>query len=443
MTQTRRSVLHGVLQGAAVVLPIPLLDQFLDGNGAAMASGAPLPRRFGSWFWGLGANVDRWVPDRVGPDYDVKAELKPIEPYKKDVTILSGFNVELDGRPNTPHVAGVWTLRTGSAPIRNDEVDAPSLDVIIANAIGGGARFRSVELTAVGEPMASVSRQSASVVNPSEASPVAFYERVFGAGFQNPNTADFKPDPALMVRQSVLSGVSEQRQKLMQEAGSADRQRLDQYFTSIREIEDQLALELQKPAPADACAVVSKPTEPKIGQEIESVQATHRLMTKLLVMALACNQTRVFTMNYSDATSTVRRPGSTVTHHVLSHEEPVDPVLGYQPETTWFVQRAMEAWADFLTALASVKEGDGRLLDHMLVYAHSDTSLARLHALNNFPIMFAGGAGGRIKTGLHIKSGGAPVTRVGLTAMTAMGLSIGKWGDKSMETSEVVSEALV
>jgi hypothetical protein len=443
VTHSRRSILRGVLHGAAVAVPIPLLDQFLDGNGSAMANGAQLPTRFGTWFWGLGANVDRWAPTKTGSDYDVKEELKPIEPFKQDISILSGFNVELDGRPNTPHVAGVWTLRTGSTPLRNDEVDAPSLDVIIAKAVGGGARFRSLDMTSVGDPTVSFSRQSASIINPCETSPVALYERVFGSGFQNPNSADFKPDPAVMLRRSVLSGVSDQRQALIRQAGATDRERLDQYFTSIRDLEDQLALELQKPPPADACAVVGRPGDTPIGPEIDSVRTNHRLMTNLLVMALACNQTKIFNMNYSDAASTIRKPGSEVTHHVLSHEEPIDPQLGYQPETTWFVQRAMEALGEFIAALAKVKEGDGRLLDHMLVYIHSDTSFARVHALNNFPIMFAGQANGRVRTGLHIRGNGTPATRTGLTAMAVMRAPIDRWGTNSMETEQVIGEVLV
>jgi hypothetical protein len=443
MTRTRRSVLRGALQGATVAVSLPLLDQFLDGNGEAMAGGAPLPTRFGTWFWGCGMNPARWVPTKTGPDYDIPIELKPIEPYKQDITILSGFNIELDGRPNSPHIGGVWTLRTGTAPIRNDEVDAPSLDVIIAEAMGAGTRFRSLDLTSIGTPTTSFSRQSASVINPSETSPVALYARVFGSGFQNPNAAGFKPDPALMVRRSVLSGVSDQRQKLLRDASIADRQRLDQYFTSIRELEDQLALELQKPAPADACVAPGRPADTPIGAEIESVTANHKLMTDLLVMALACNQTKVFNVAFSDGASSLRKTGSTVTHHTLTHEEPVDDKLGYQPEASWFIDRSMEAWAGFVGALANVKEGSGRLLDHMLVYGHSDTSFAKVHSLQNIPVMFAGAANGRVKTGLHIQGAGTPVTRTGLTAMAVMRAPIDKWGTGSMETDKVVSEVLV
>ena len=80
---TRRKVLKGMLQGSAVTVALPLLDCFLDGKGTLLASGAPIPTRFGTWFWGCGINAARWVPDKIGVDYDLKPELVPIGPYKK------------------------------------------------------------------------------------------------------------------------------------------------------------------------------------------------------------------------------------------------------------------------------------------------------------------------------------------------------------------------
>jgi hypothetical protein len=131
-----------------------------------------------------------------------------------------------------------------------------------------------------------------------------------------------------------------------------------------------------------------------------------------------------------------------VTHHTLTHEEPIDETLGYQPQATWFVDRAMEAFAAFIGALAAVNEGDGTLLDHSLVYAHSDTSFAKTHALDNIPVLIAGRAGGRLKTGIHVAGNGDVVSRTGFTAMRVMGVDLEKWGTKSMETSKLVSEIL-
>ncbi|HEX7742541.1 MAG TPA: DUF1552 domain-containing protein, partial [Sphingobium sp.] len=99
----RRTVLRGLFQGAAVGVSLPLLDYFLDNNGAALANGKPIPVRFGTWFWGLGVTEDRWKPTKIGADYDVPFELKPIEQYRDRISILSGFDVLLDGKPNLPH----------------------------------------------------------------------------------------------------------------------------------------------------------------------------------------------------------------------------------------------------------------------------------------------------------------------------------------------------
>jgi hypothetical protein len=109
-----------------------------------------------------------------------------------------------------------------------------------------------------------------------------------------------------------------------------------------------------------------------MGLDIGQVRARHRAMTDLLVMALTCNQTKVFNMVYSDSASSLVRKGSERTHHILTHEEPIDPTLGIQPNASWFVNRAIEEWAYFVEAMARTSEGDGSLLDHALVYAHTD-----------------------------------------------------------------------
>src|SRR5437763_488779 len=124
---SRRWMLRSALTGAGVVVGLPLLDCFLDGNGTALASGAPVPVRFGTWHWGLGVNPDRFYPKKIGAGYDVQAEFKPLEPYKDQITVLSGFNAMLDGRPNLPHQAALWTLRSGTAPEKSTG-DAPSFD---------------------------------------------------------------------------------------------------------------------------------------------------------------------------------------------------------------------------------------------------------------------------------------------------------------------------
>ena len=439
----RRSLLRGMVGGGAISVALPFLDCFLDENGTALAAGkAPLPVRFGTWFWGCGITPERWTPTRVGTDYDIPVEMKPIEPFKSQVTILSGFGIGLDGATNHPHITGNTALRTGAVPARPTDVDAPSLDILISDAIGGASRFRSLELACTGDAKVSYSMRSASVRNPSEVSPLSVYARIFGPEFQDPNAAVFKPDPRIMTRLSVLSAVKEDRRSLMAELGVRDRARLDEYFTALRQTEQQLELQLQKPPPAEACAIPKKANDSQQGTEIEQVAATHRLMTALLAMALACNQTRVFNMVFSPSTSSLRRSGESTNHHQLTHEELVDTKLGYQPQSTWFVERSLQAWGGFLQVLASIREGDGTLLDNCLVLGHSDCSLAKTHSVMGIPLMLSGRAGGRVRAGMHIVGNGDPITRVGLTLQQVMGVSVSKWGSKSLQTSKNISEIL-
>jgi len=439
----RRAALKGILGGSAVTVGLPLLDCFLNANGTALAAGGRMPVRFGTWFWGCGMTPPRFVPKTLGPNYDIPVELKPIEPFKDRITVLSGFKAMLDGRSNFPHTSGNIAIRTGTAPTKPDDFENPTIDVLVADVIGTGTRFRSLEVTATGDPRHSYSSRSAGARNASETSPLALYTRVFGPEFQDPNAADFKPDPRIMLRQSVLSAVADHRDRLMRNLGAADKARLDEYFTSVRQLEQQLQLQLQKPPPAEACAVPKQPAETPIGTEIGQAVANHALMAQLIAMALACNQTRIFNIVFSDSASSLRKAGSSTTHHQLTHEEQVDATLGYQPEATWFVEQSMSAWGALLGILAAIREGDGTLLDNLLVLGHSDTQFAKTHSVDGIPVMLAGRAGGRLRTGIHVDGNGDPISRIGLTVQQIMGVSVDRWGTGSMQTSKSIGEILI
>ena len=441
MNLDRRTLLRGGMQGAAIAVGLPLLDLFLDGNGQAMAAtGAPMPVRFGTWFWGLGVNPTRWFPTQTGADYDLKIELEAIRAYKHKINILSDFYIPLDGAPNLPHTSGGVGIRTGMAATGEGNLPGASFDVLIGDQIGTKSRFRSLEIASTGGARNSLSGRGGGNLNPAETSPVGLYTRLFGAGFRDPNSASFTPDPNVMARRSVLSAVTDQRKALEAKLGASDKARLDQYFTSVRQLENQLDIELTKPAPMAACRIPRKPAEREVNAEIENVIENHKIMTDLLVMALACDNTRVFNMNFNNGASSLTRIGSTITHHQLTHEEPLDNRLGYQPDVTFFVDKCMEAWAYFVGALDAVPEGDRTLLDNTLVFAHSETEFAKQHTIDNIPMMTAGSAGGRIKTGVHIAGGGTPVTRVGLTLQQVMGVPVDRWGTKSLETNKPISE---
>jgi hypothetical protein len=136
----------------------------------------------------------------------------------------------------------------------------------------------------------------------------------------------------------------------------------------------------------------------------------------------------------------MRMPGRTDTHHLLTHEEAMDKELGYQPMVFWFNQQSMIALAAFIQAFADIKEGDGTLLDNSMIFATSETFYARIHQVDGCPVIAAGKAGGRVKTGIHVVGNGDPISRVGLTAMQAMGLPIATWGTRSLQTSKAITE---
>lgn len=437
---TRRGFLRGTLQGAAVGVGLPILNCTLDDSGRAFAAGGGrIPVRFGTWVWGCGFIPELWIPRETGTGYEMPAHLAPLEPYRDRLAIFSGFDVKLDGVPNKPHVTGCLGLRTG-IPVPDYKVKAPTLDVLISDQIGD-TRFRSIEVCSAGIKR-SYSYRDAGSPNPSEISPLALYHRIFGEGFQDPNAAQFSPDPRFMVRKSVLSATQEERQSLLREVGAEDRHRLDEYFTAIRELEQKLATQLEPPAPVENFAIPEEPRETSLDSEISNVMENHRLMAGLLARALQCNQTRVFNVLFSDTASNLRRPGNSSTHHTLTHEEPLDPALGHQREVAWFAEKSMIAYREFLDAISAIPEGDGTLLDHCLVLAHSDCSIAKSHAVEGIPVMVAGNAGGRIRTGFHMAGNADPISRIGLTVQQAMGLQLDRWGVSSMETDRTIPELL-
>src|SRR6185369_8126918 len=120
----------------------------------------------------------------------------------------------------------------------------------------------------------------------------------------------------------------------------------------------------------------------------------------------------------------------------------MDDKLGYQKEASSFIARIIETLAYTVAALDGIKEGEGTLLDRTLLMAHSESGFAKIHSLENIPMMMIGNAGGRVKTGMHIAAKGDPVTRVGLTVQQAMGVATDNWGTLSLNTNKSFGETL-
>jgi hypothetical protein len=148
-------------------------------------------------------------------------------------------------------------------------------------------------------------------------------------------------------------------------------------------------------------------------------------------------------MSYALSQANTTKIGYEKPHHTCTHEERVDDTLGYQPTASWFVTRAMEEWAYFVEAFSKVREGDGQLLDNVLIVATTDHGWARTHTLDGMAAFTAGRAGGKIKPGQHIDLGGTAGTRLGLTAMQVMGMQVNSWGTDSNTTTKPIGEILV
>jgi hypothetical protein len=444
----RRSMLRGMLGGGAVYMGLPVLDVFLNGNGTAFADGAKLPVRFGTYCWGLGltdtpTGGTRWVPKTIGAGYEITPELEAIKAVKDKVSVFSGFRAIGDGRPNIVHWSGHAAILTGMCPATSSRFDAATLDTKVADAIGGATRFKVIDVDAsVSRRPISYSTRTGNTFATPEATQLALYTRLFGQGFQDPNSDNWKPDPSIMLRQSVLSAVKDQRAALMANVGKADQVKLDQYFTSVREMENSLAIQLQRPDKAEACKVPASPKEPARGASVDLVNSNTRVMARLLAMGLACNQTRVFNFVHTASSSETYIAGQSKIYHQITHDEPTDAQLGFQPETSKLASLVMQGFGEFLNEMNAIKEGDGTLLDNMLVLGLSDTGYAKIHAIENIPMFLAGGAGGKHKAGQHIHSSGEPVTRVSLTAMQLAGAPVGEFGVGTMKTARPISEVM-
>lgn len=444
MKLDRRFLLRGMFHGSAATMMVPFLDCFLDSKGKALAAtGQKVPTRFNTFFFGCGLTKQLWVPKTAGQNYETTVQLKPLEAFKSKLNVFSGLRIPFDDNPNYQHWSGVAAAATGISPSKQGQFDSKTIDQQVADVISRGARYKSVAAAASGNPKESYSSLGGLNTLPPETTPLGLYTRLFGPGFQDPNAPNWKPDPSIIVQQSVLSVVADDRKRAMMHLGASDKARMDQYFTSVREVELQMATQLQRP---ELTAKVEIPAAPEndmvVNNALPNIKRNVPLMSKLGAIALATDQTRVFNLSISEPGSQIFIPGDSLGYHQSTHEEPIDPILGYQPRVAQYNVHSMELFAMMLKELDGIQEGDGTLLDHSLVFAYTDQSFAKIHAVDGLPMLVAGLASGRMKGGFHVAGDNSTVSRVGLTAMKAMGVSVDSWGANSMETKSPFTELL-
>lgn len=425
----RRTVLRGLLGSTVVSIALPPLDIFFNSHGTAYAGGLPFPTRFGIYFWGNGVRPDRWVPTRAGSgdQWQLSEELAPLAPHKDKITVISGLQVKIPNRiPHWSGAAGILSATSGRGRDNSYTMAAQTIDQVVADGIeaqGGVTRFRSIEYGAFAE--GGLSYNGPNSLNPAETSPRSLFERVFTDGFRLPGD---DPDPRMSLRRSVLDAVYDQGKQLASRLGTTDRQRLEQHFESIRALERRIEFIENNPVDLAACTVPEEPTleaNPMEGGHPQ-ISAANQALTDVMALALACDQTRVFSNWITRPVNNLLFEGTEAGHHQLTHDEPGD-----QPQVHAIVLQLIEEYNRMLGVLDSIPEGDGTLLDHCLIFGTTDVSEGRIHSLDEFPVVLAGSAGGRIRTGMHLRANpGENATRLLIALQQALDIPVETFGEE-------------
>jgi hypothetical protein len=415
---SRRAVLRGLAGGVGIGVALPPLEAMFNGNGTAYADGAAIPKRLGVFFWGDGVKPDRWVPVSTGASWPSSPALLPLETagVKDYVNVVTGTNITSgDVRGHHSGTAGILSgaplisQPANGAPFRST-FSKPSIDQVAANIIGTTSRYKSIEVgistrvdSVEGTTLHYLSHSGPDSPNPPEYDPSKLFDRIFGMGFQPPGgTTTPVVDATLAYRKSVLDTVLGDFNRVRARAGGADKARLDKHADGIRSIENRLMMQSTPIVAPASCKLPLKPSSFVDQAGKEQIAPKTKAMSDLLAIALACNQTKVFSMMFtgSVAGTVFSDIGLQGGHHQLTHDEP-----GMQPQVQAATVYTMQMFAVLLNALKAVPEGAGNVLDNCAILATSDTSDGRFHNIRDYPILIAGKGGGYFKyPGIHYRS---------------------------------------
>ena len=439
----RRTVLRGFVGGAAVAIGLPPLEAMFNANGTAYAQGAPIPKRLGVFFWGNGVKLDRWTPANTGTAWTPSLELAPLMPVKDYVNVVSGMSIKTGNERG--HHAGTVGILSGAPMISEPHPNsayastfsAPSIDQVAANAIGMTTRFKSLEVgiskrldTVEGTTLHYLSHNGPDSANPPEYDPSAVFSRLFGADFMPPGVAPTMPvvDVSKVLKKSVLDAVQADIAALKMKVGTADGTRLDQHLDNIRSIENRIVTTSTPGATAQAmCAVPTKPTLPAEMNSHEALAERMTAMSGLIAMALACDQTRVFSILFTGSVNgtVFWEVNATGGHHDLTHNE-ADP----QPTVHNATIFTMQQFTTLLSALKGVPEGAGNILDSCAILASSCVADGKMHSITDYPILVAGRAGGKLTyPSVHYRSpSGENTSMVLMSMLRAVGVPLTTFG---------------
>jgi hypothetical protein len=432
---SRRTVLCGL--GTLVALP------WLEAMGpvvswaASPRDGSKAPNRMAFLYVPNGKNMADWTPKKVGRDFDLPAILEPLAPVKNDLLVLTNLTAD-KARPHGDgggdHARALSAFLTGAQPRKTDGTDIRagiSVDQVAAARLADQTRLPSLEIGAEPGAMAgncdsgyscvyssTMSWRSATQPLPKEVNPKLIFERLFGTG------TDASKARQNLVRRSILDFVREDARDLTNKLGPNDRRKLDEYFTSIRDIE--LRIERAAKLPPVQAPAGFKPTG------IPAVYQEHlRLLCDLLVLAFQADITRVCTFVLANEGSNrpYREIGVPEGHHDLSHH-------GNDPKKKAKIRDInrfhVSQLAYLLTKLKSIQEGDGTLLDHCMIVYGSGNSDGDRHNHDELPILLAGGGCGTIKPGRHIVyPKETPLNNLWISMLDRMNMKVESLGDST------------
>ncbi len=437
----RRTVLRGAFAGGALAaLPLPRLGAMLNGNGTAYAQGAPLRKVFGVWFYGNGMIPARFVPKGEGAGFPLSEQLQPLAKVKSKLTVVSGMELKT-GRADA-HSYGATGWLGGARHADNPgtkEVRLPTIDQVIADHIGKDTPRRSIEIGVTrarhrtrGVMYDAVSHRGRNAPNYPEFNPAAIWKALFG-GATPPSgaPADGRYSAA---RNSVLDAIKADAADLTARLGSEDRLRLEAHLETVRGLERRLA----PPLTVASCKDLRDPTVGVLPDtKDEAPPAVNKVMADMLVLALSCDVTRVFSFMFSYPAAHVyfRHIGLTEDfHNTLCHAE-AEP----QPKVNKGVLYTMECFAYLLEQMDKVMEGDRTLLDNACVLSGTCVAYGRTHQRNEWPIMIAGKAGGALKGDFHYRALSDNPSKVLLTLANIHGAGLQQIGLDGCQANQEIS----
>jgi hypothetical protein len=428
------------LRGAGALIGLPLLDAMVPTLAWARPANRNSPLRLGFVYVPNGMVMANWTPATQGTGFAFTPILKPLETFREQTLIVSGLmdhNANALGDGGGDHARAASSFLTGAHPRESgsDIYAGVSADQLAARALGHKTRFPSLELgledtRIVGQCdgnyscayTSSISWRTPTTPLPPMPNPRHVFERLFG-------NEDLRGDPQAAARraryrQSILDGVVEETRRLKSSVGDADRRKIDEYLTSIREVERGIQ-KAQSERPAQG-PVLSRPPG------IPADHAEHaRLIFELLALALQSDSTRIATMMIGRESSirSYDNIGIPEAHHQLSHHRNDPANLA---KLTKIQTYHISLFAKFIAKLQSTSDGDGTLLDHSLILYGAGIADSNRHTHEKLPVLVVGKGNGGVRTGRHIDLGkDTPVANLLLAMLDRVNVRPERLGDST------------